>query len=199
MAKRQTKHMKMNAWSSSSDSMDPKDVGFNFDLLDEELMSRGINVKWFGAVGDGRTDDTLAFQTAMAKCDKRYKLFIPAGDYRIRQTIENNSRGIFGVGTYIDGGQMGTRIIWDPIDTTTDLLPCIRIRNAGIKAVFEDFGVYGVSKYNSRELGKWINKDLFEQSLYNMFAAGPAAIEIAGSATPIFRNIATSGVKVGPA
>lgn len=197
MAKRQTKHMKMNAWSSSSDSMDPVDVGFNFDLLDEELMSRGINVKWFGAVGDGRADDTLAFQTAMAKCDKRYKLFIPAGDYRIRQTIENNSRGIFGAGPYIDGGQMGTRIIWDPIDTTTDLLPCIRIRNAGIKAVFEDFGIYGLTKYNSRELGQWIDKDLFEQSLYSMFAVGPAAIEVAGSATPIFRNIATAGVKVG--
>lgn len=196
MAKRQTKYMKMNAWSTS-DAMDPNDVGYNFDLLDEEIMSRGINVKWFGAVGDGRADDTAAFQAAMAKCDKRYKLFVPAGDYRIRQTIENNSRGIYGVGSYIDGGQMGTRIIWDPIDTTTDLLPCIRIQNSGIKAVFEDFGVYGVSKYNPKELSKWINKDLYEQSLYEMFAVGSAAIEVAGAATPIFRNIATAGVKVG--
>ncbi|WP_181469816.1 glycosyl hydrolase family 28-related protein [Paenibacillus sp. MDMC362] len=196
MAKRQTKYMKMNAWSSS-DTMDPNDVSFNFDLLDEELMSRGINVKWFGAVGDGRADDTAAFQAAMAKCDKRYKLFVPPGDYRIRQTIENNSRGIYGAGPYVDGGQMGTRIIWDPLDTTTDLLPCIRIRNSGVKAVFEDFGIYGVSRYNSRELINWINKELFEQSLYDMFAVGSAAFEVAGSATPIFRNIATSGVKVG--
>ena len=196
MAKRQTKYMKMNAWSSA-DTTDPKDVSFNFDTLDEEMKNRGINVKWFGAVGDGKADDTAAFQAAMAMCDKRYKMFVPAGEYRIRQTIENNSRGIFGMAPYVDSGQMGTRIIWDPLDTTTDLLPCIRIRNAGVKAVFEDFSVYGIAKYNSRNLSIWINKNLFEQSLYDMFAAGTAAIEIAGAATPVFRNISTSGVKVG--
>ena len=196
MDKQQTKYMKMNKWSSA-DTMLPQDVSTNFDMLDEEIKSHGINVKWFGAVGDGKTDDTAAFQAAMAMCDKRYKLFVPAGDYRIRQTIENNSRGIYGVGPYIDSGQMGTRIIWDPLDTTTDLLPCIRIRNSGVKAVFEDFSVFGVSQYSSRNLSTWIIKDLFEQSLYDMFAVGSAAFEIAGAATPIFRNISTSGVKVG--
>lgn len=196
MAKEQTKYMKMNKWSSA-DTMLPQEVSTNFDMLDEEMKSRGINVKWFGAVGDGKTDDTAAFQSAMAMCDKRYKLFVPAGDYRIRQTIENNSRGIYGVGPYIDSGQMGTRIIWDPIDTTTDLLPCIRIRNSGVKTVFEDFSVFGVSQYSSRNLSTWIIKDLFEQSLYDMFSVGSAAFEIAGAATLIFRNISTSGVKVG--
>lgn len=196
MAKQQTKYMKMNKWSST-DTILPQDVSANFDMLDEEMKSRGINVKWFGAVGDGKTDDTASFHAAMAMCDKRYKLFVPAGEYRIRQTIENNSRGIYGVGPYMDSGQMGTRIIWDPFDTTTDLLPLIRIRKAGVKAVFEDFSVYGISNYSSKNLSAWINKELFDQSLYDMFAEGTAAIEVAGSATPIFRNIATSGVKVG--
>ncbi|UNK18759.1 glycoside hydrolase family 55 protein [Paenibacillus sp. N3/727] len=196
MAKQQTNSMKMNKWSST-DTILPEDLSSNFDVLDEEMKSRGINVKWFGAVGDGTTDDTAAFQAAMAMCEKRYKMFVPAGNYRIRQTIENNSRGIFGVAPYVDSGQTGTRIIWDPLDTTTDLLPCIRIRNAGVKAVFEDFGIYGILKYSSRNLSTWVNKDLFEQSSYDMFSEGTAAIEIAGSATPIFRNISTSGVKVG--
>lgn len=195
MAK-QSKYMKMNKWSST-DAMLPQDVSVNFDMIDEELKDRGINVKWFGAIGDGKTDDTAAFQAAMAMCDKRYKMFIPAGDYRIRQTIENNSRGIYGIGPYVDSGQMGSRIIWDPLDTSTDLLPCIRIRNSGVKSVFEDFSVVGITQYSSRNLLKWVNKDLFEQSLYEMFEVGAAAIEIAGSATPIFRNITTSGVKVG--
>lgn len=196
MVKQQTNNMKLNTWSLT-DPILPEDLGSNFNALDAEMKSRGINVKWFGAVGDGKTDDTASFQAAMAMCDKRYKLFIPEGNYRIRQTIENNSRGIFGVAPYVDSGQMGTRILWDPLDTSTDLLPCIRIRNAGIKAVFEDFAIQGISPYNSRNLANWINKDLFEQNLYDMFSIGTAAVEVAGSATPIFRNIATSGVKVG--
>ncbi|MBU5349732.1 glycoside hydrolase family 55 protein [Paenibacillus lautus] len=196
MTNEHTNYMKMNKWSPN-DKLLLEDLSFNFELLDEEMKSRGINVKWFGAVGDGKTDDTMAFQAAMAMCDMRYKLFVPAGDYRIRQTIENNSRGIYGIGSYVDSGQMGTRIIWDPLDTTTDLLPCIRIRNAGVKAVFEDFGVYGIVQYSSRRLSTWVNKQLFEESLYDMFSKGTVAIEVAGSATPIFRNITTSGVKVG--
>lgn len=196
MDKEQTKYMKMNKWSSV-DAMLPQDVNANFEVLDEEMKSRGINVKWFGAVGDGKTDDTAAFQAAMAMCDKRYKLFLPAGSYRIRQTIENNSRGIYGVAPYVDSSQMGTLIIWDPLDSSTDLLPCIRIRNAGLNALFEDFSIFGLSQYNSRNLSTWINKNLFEQSMYNMFAIGTAAIEISGGAKPIFRNISTSRVKVG--
>ncbi|WP_454193082.1 glycosyl hydrolase family 28-related protein [Paenibacillus sp. Marseille-Q7038] len=196
MAKRLTKYMKMNKWSST-DMMLPQDVSANFEVLDEEMKSHGINVKWFGAIGDGKTDDTAAFQAAMLMCDKRYKLFVPAGSYRIRQTIENNSRGIYGIGTFVDSGQMGTKIIWDPLDTKTDLLPCIRIQNSGIKAVFEDFTVSGNSQYSSRNLSTWINKDFFDQSSYDMFVAGASAIEISGGATPIFRNISTTGVKVG--
>lgn len=195
MAK-ETDFMKMDTWSST-DPINPEDLSSNFKMLDEEMKERGINVKWFGAKGDGRTDDTAAFQAAMAMCDKRYRLFIPAGNYRIRRTIENNSRGIFGIAPYIDGGQMGTRLIWDPIDTSTDLLPCIRITTAGIKAIFEDFEIVGVTSYTTRALSSWVEKDLFEQSLYSMFAVGTAAIEVANTSTPIFRNIKTSGVKVG--
>lgn len=196
MTSQQTDNMKLNIWSSS-EVPQSDDLSTNFKRIDEEMKSRGINVKWFGAAGDGTTDDTAAFQSAMALCDKRYKLFIPAGNYRIRQTIENNSRGIFGVAPNIDSGQMGTRITWDPLDRTTDLLPCIRIRNAGINAVFEDFSITGMTSYNSRNLSTWINKDLFDQSLYSMFTSGTVAIEIAGAAKPIFRNITTTGVKVG--
>lgn len=196
MTSQQTDNMKLNIWSSS-EVPQSDDLSTNFKRIDEEMKSRGINVKWFGAVGDGTTDDTAAFQSAMVLCDKRYKLFIPAGNYRIRQTIENNSRGIFGVAPNIDSGQMGTRITWDPLDRTTDLLPCIRIRNAGINAVFEDFSITGMTSYNSRNLSTWINKDLFDQSLYSMFTSGTVAIEIAGAAKPIFRNITTTGVKVG--
>ncbi|GIO68374.1 glycosyl hydrolase family 28-related protein [Paenibacillus cookii] len=191
-----TNFMKMKKWSGN-ETIAPQDLSSNFEKLDDDLANRGINVKWFGAVGDGVTDDTAAFQAAMAACAKRYKLFMPAGDYRIRQTIENNSRGMYGVAPFVDSKHQGTRLIWDPIDKTTDLLPCIRIQDGGIKAVFEDFSVHGVVDYNSKQLGTWVDKALFEQNLYEAFGVGAAAIEIAGSSNPIFRNIATSKVKVG--
>lgn len=196
MATQRTDYMKMNTWSPT-DPILPEELSSNFVMLDEEMKNHGINVKWFGAVGDGKTDDTAAFQAAMSMCDKRYKMFVPAGTYRIRQTIENNSRGIFGIAPYVDSGEMGTHIIWDPVDVSSDLLPCIRIRNSGDKAIFEDFTVTGIADYNSRNLSTWIDKESFDQSSYSMFAVGTAAIEVTGKATPIFRNIRTSGVKVG--
>lgn len=55
-----------------------------------------INVKTdFGAVGDGVTDDTLAFQNA---CASTRDVFVPAGNYRITQTINKPSGVIFGEG-----------------------------------------------------------------------------------------------------
>lgn len=45
MAK-ETDFMKMDTWSST-DPINPEDLSSNFNMLDEELMERGINVKWF--------------------------------------------------------------------------------------------------------------------------------------------------------
>ncbi|CAM3269308.1 glycosyl hydrolase family 28-related protein [Paenibacillus lupini] len=152
---------------------------------------------WFGAAGDGSADDTAAFRAAMAICAKKYRIFIPAGTYRIRQTLTNNSRGMYGVADFVDDGQMGSLLIWDPIDKTTDLLPCIRIENAGIDANFENFAITGTVGYNSRNLSTWVNKALLDQDSYSMFSAGTVAIEVAGGAKPIFRSISTKQVKVG--
>lgn len=42
------------------------------------------NVKSFGAKGDGSTDDTAAFEKAIAASDQ---IFVPKGDYRLRGTL----------------------------------------------------------------------------------------------------------------
>ncbi|MFX3632354.1 MAG: hypothetical protein ACE3L7_22555 [Candidatus Pristimantibacillus sp.] len=152
---------------------------------------------WFGAKGDATTDDTAAFRAAMAICNKKYRLFIPQGHYRIRQTIDNNSRGMYGVAAYVDDQQEGSILIWDPVDITKDLLPCIKIETAGIDALFENFSIQGRVDYNSQYLSKWINKSLFEKDSYGMFATGAAAIMVEGAAKPVFRNIRTDRVKVG--
>ncbi|MFN9108497.1 MAG: glycosyl hydrolase family 28-related protein [Bacteroidota bacterium] len=51
-----------------------------------------INGKWFGAVGDGITDDTFAVQSAVDFA-LRYRvgsILYPAGEYIITQTIQIN-------------------------------------------------------------------------------------------------------------
>lgn len=45
---------------------DFKPTGSNLiDKLNNEFSDRGINVKWFGVVGDGKTDDTIAIRSAL--------------------------------------------------------------------------------------------------------------------------------------
>ena len=47
------------------------------------------NVKYYGAVGDGETDDTYAFHTAIqAAKEKGGVVWVPAGTYNITQSIE---------------------------------------------------------------------------------------------------------------
>ncbi|AJS59974.1 hypothetical protein [Paenibacillus sp. IHBB 10380] len=166
-------------------------------VIGGDFKVNGICPEWTGAKGDGITDDAKAFNDAMTLCAKKRKVLLGAKTYKVKSTIENNSRGIKGVETYIDSGNSGTLILFDPIDTTTDLLPCIRISNAGVSAVFENFRISGVVAYNSRYLSRWVDKSKFEAGTYDMFAKGVVAIDISGSATPMFRNISTTSVKVG--
>lgn len=66
------------------------------EKINNELYQRGINVKWFGAVGDGQTDDTAAIQGAISYArqiainsllqDNPMVVF-PSGNYKITDTI----------------------------------------------------------------------------------------------------------------
>lgn len=58
--------------------------------IQDEFLSRGINVKWFGAMGDGTTDDSTAFKNALDFIKNNYyqcKLIIPSGNYVISETL----------------------------------------------------------------------------------------------------------------
>lgn len=63
--------------------------------LSEEMAERGVTPQMFGAVGDGVTDDTAAFQSAVdSGCD----VLIPAGHYRCSNICITNKCRIIGVG-----------------------------------------------------------------------------------------------------
>lgn len=48
------------------------------DKLNNEFNDRGVNVKWFGAKGDGTNNDTAAFEAAYLNSKN---IYIPAGTY----------------------------------------------------------------------------------------------------------------------
>lgn len=65
-----------------------------------EADDRGINVRHFGATGDGKTDDTEAFQNAIDYAGKhnRSAVYVPAGNYVITKELTLNFIALFGEG-----------------------------------------------------------------------------------------------------
>ncbi|MFI2856787.1 hypothetical protein ACH6EH_06575 [Paenibacillus sp. JSM ZJ436] len=184
-----------SSWNANHDD-------FIFDLslggiLEGDMIHDEIFPEWFGAKGDAVTDDSDAFNYAMKVCNKKRILRLSPKNYKIRRTIDNNARGVKGTARYYDSQNGGSRIIFDPIDKTTDLLPCLRIAAAAYSSEFRDFTIQSTTQYTSKNLSSWVNKSLFEQDKYEMFAVGCAAIEVLGVSTPTFTNIRTSNIKVG--
>lgn len=69
-----------------------------------------ISVKDFGAVGDGRTDDTAAIQAAIDEANSQsYSevVFIPAGDYRIKGPIVSTAETI----TIVGEGRRASKLV----------------------------------------------------------------------------------------
>lgn len=66
------------------------------------IFSGAINVRWFGAVGDGVTDDTAAVQAAFTYCNAITLapcVYVPAGNYLCSANITCSPQvGIFGDG-----------------------------------------------------------------------------------------------------
>lgn len=60
-----------------------------------------VNVKDYGAIGDGVTDDTLAFKTALSSISNYSGLFIPKGTYLITEELTlKNGKNVIGEDKY---------------------------------------------------------------------------------------------------
>lgn len=73
----------------------------------KRIYSGAVNVKWFGAKGDGVTDDTAALAAAIAPSSTRRAMFLPMGKYRITSALNLTNRfgpyTIMGEGQTLDG------------------------------------------------------------------------------------------------
>lgn len=81
-------------------------------VFDWDPGSEWRNVKDFGAVGDGKTDDTAALQKAFDGLENGTVVFLPAGEYVITDTLlwRNKSRRL--VGTAVIGCGEKTKLVW---------------------------------------------------------------------------------------
>jgi hypothetical protein len=154
-----------------------------------------INVRDYGAVGDGKHDDTQAFMQAMEACNYRKMLYIPAGDYVIKDTIVCKATRISGEAMHNDSGTQGTNLVWRP-SVVTDLKPCILIEE-GDRIVIEHFAISGNENYARNRLEDYISKEGFDAQDYSMFVAGTCGIKVSKKSDPIFRKIKTDRVKAG--
>ncbi|MFS0723870.1 glycosyl hydrolase family 28-related protein [Paenibacillus sp. 1P07SE] len=157
----------------------------------------GINVLDYGADPTNTLDSTQAFHDAMVDCQMRHTLIIPAGTYKITDTILNNAARIQGEGKYIDSGKRGTRIVFSaPINTANDWKPCF-LFDKGAHIWVEHLTIHGVVDYNVRNLTTYIDKDLFDQRKIEMFAPGLTGIKIGIGSQVKFNNVMTSKLKCG--
>lgn len=82
---------------SESDTIDEMTLIALYDatLVAELVKTPVMNVKQFGAIGDGVSDDTTAFNTIIANCGN---ILIPAGTYLIDRFITDDNQCVSGVG-----------------------------------------------------------------------------------------------------
>ena len=74
-------------WSPRSRLPDFSYVGYHSGEAPLPHLPRGVSVKDFGAKGDGTSDDTAAFQKALATV-KSGAIEVPPGRYRITDILE---------------------------------------------------------------------------------------------------------------
>lgn len=101
--------------------------------------SGALNVRWYGAVGDGSTDDTAALQAAIvaAETDNGGVIFLPAGTYKITTKLDISEQR---VSMYGEGGDVS---IISALSCTA--LSFISASYDNGNSFFRDFGVTGAS------------------------------------------------------
>lgn len=78
------------------------------------LNNQTVSVKWFGAKGDGGTDDTASI-TATLNAGTNYKIWFPLGIYRITSALTVTGRHLEGELSTVDSAETNpTRIVADP-------------------------------------------------------------------------------------
>ncbi|HKK62941.1 MAG TPA: glycosyl hydrolase family 28-related protein [Bacteroidales bacterium] len=114
-------------------------------------MDTWVNVKDFGALGDGKTDDTQAIKEAIAK---HKNVYLPAGWYRISETLKlNKGNALIGLHPY------ATQLLLDESEVNFSgfgsPVPVLESSEGGAD-IINGIGI-NTGGYNNRAVGlKWM-------------------------------------------
>ena len=119
------------------------------DFWDKEFIERGVNVRWFGAKGDGLTDDTESINNAIKYAkETNSSTIIPPGVYLIKAHVDNQT-----VGNYLRN-EGGIEIL----DNTTLVI----YYGAKLKAIVNDKKAYNIIRSHRKENWNIILKGIIE-------------------------------------
>ncbi len=132
-------------------------------------MADVLNIKDFGAVGDGTTDDSTAIQAAIDATSPGGNLFIPVGTYKIATGLTcNKPIRLYGSGLY---GAGGARLKYTGAGTA------LTFNTAGAGLICENFTIDGVSSTGTANgilIDNIFNSIRFTSVYVESFAAGTA-------------------------
>jgi hypothetical protein len=113
----------------------------------KRIVSGPINIKWFGAKGDGVKDDTIAIQSAINIADTLasstgYTVYAPSGDYKITATINFP----YVVSNLFGDGMDNTRFMCDSVSGS--VFKCTN--NSYFRPIWSNFRHYRSDTFNDR-------------------------------------------------
>ncbi len=116
------------------------------------LFSGRANVRWFGARGDGTTDDSAAFTSALLTCSD---VFVPFGTFRLNSWVRVQSgQSLVGAGSYsvleansATSGERFALLVEDAVRTTISDLRIVC--NPGCSGIKLRATLLGISMYNN--------------------------------------------------
>ena len=117
-----------------------------------KLGDGAVSVAAFGARGDGTTDDTAAFLSALAASDS---IFVPNGTFVVRETLRLSSSQ-----TLRGSGQWLSQIVFNPLPSLPATAACIGLANVSAIGASAGIVVEGLSVAFANAAGTNVNRGI---------------------------------------
>ncbi|PET68287.1 hypothetical protein CN533_27245 [Priestia megaterium] len=211
MASNKTPSLNLDIWAEM-DFFKRAELNNNFEKIATEFTDRGVNVKWFGAKGDGIVDDTASIQAAINFVNAlswKPVIVFPAGNYRITSPLQMYS-GIHLSGADVKSSefQQNVQIKTTTSASSTFLFPSgdlnnvvianiefyahtgaslFDVQNTGSGKVLKYSAIFncGFNFYDYAYYGRWLGVHYYENYINN----GNTALYVSGSDNVVRDNL----------